>query len=430
MKSAVVVDSASPSEFDLAADLAAVGIRVVGAASRSNLVREAIRLAPSLIVGHELSVDEALFEACALLASTAPHPVVLFTNDPDVAKMERALRSGIHGYVVNGYGLDRMRSVLQLAEARFEHERGLRQELAEVTRRFDERKLVDRAKGILMRARQVSEEEAFRVLRTASMHTQRRVGQISRQVIDAAHYADVVNRAGKLRMLAQRLVKLHLLRAIDPTLAATDAQLADSIAQLDATIAGLGKSLSRATFGDLLEAVEAAWPPLRRLAGETAPTDPSSMAALLELDKLAEWLLQSADQLARHLENTGLVTTLHVINVSGRQRMWSQRYAKLALLGLRLGGAPARMALDEQAKAAEAFDRGLDYLRAIPLTTREIHAELAAAALAWTALQQASGQIVASSHGVKKLAESSETLLEAFEQLTDRYERSMQVLMG
>ena len=67
-----------------------------------------------------------------------------------------------------------------------------------------------------MRAREVTEAEAFAVLRTASMHSNQRVGQVSRQVIAAAHYADAVNRAGKLRMLSQRLVKLYALRLLEP----------------------------------------------------------------------------------------------------------------------------------------------------------------------------------------------------------------------
>lgn len=425
MKSVLVLDGAAPGAPDLAADLAAVGIHVLGAASCSNLVHEAIRHAPDLVVGHALSPDDALFEACAQLAATAPRAVAIFTSDPDAAKIERSLRAGIHAYVVNGYGLNRLRSVLHLAEARFRSERALRGELAALGQRFDERKLVDRAKGILMRARQVSEEEAFRVLRTASMHSNRRVGQVSQQVISAAHYADAVNRAGKLRMLAQRLVKLCALRLAAPASTPDDALLADSIAQTDANIAALGRSLSKATFGDLLEAVEAAWPPLRELVA--APSLPT--AQLVELDRRAEQLLLQADQLTRHLETAGLVTTLHVINVSGRQRMWSQRFAKQALLGLLLTGEAAQRTRDDLDQTAVAFEQAMDYLRTIPLGTREIRAALDAADTAWATLLQASKQ-VRSAAGLQALRESSEALLALFEQLTDRYEHSMQVLMG
>lgn len=442
MKTALVVDSTSPAVPDLAADLGAVGIQVIGSCSRDRLVHEAIRLTPALIVCHEVGVDEALFEACTRLASTAPHAVVVFTHDPDVGKIERAMRAGIHAYVVNGYGLNRLRAVTHLAEARFQHERALRAELAEIGKRFDERKLVDRAKGILMRARQVDEDEAFRVLRTASMHTNRRVGQVSQQVIEAAHYAEAVNRAGRLRMLAQRLVKLCAMQALRPTPAAAvvdaavpaDAQLLASIAQIDTNIAELGKRLSKATFGDLLEAVEVAWQPLHDGVLAPPPADPAAdpaadRARLIALDRLADVLLTQAERLTRHLETAGLVTTLQVINLAGRQRMWSQRYAKQALLGVLLTGDAARHARDDLAKTAAAFDQAMEYLKTIPLSTRDIREALAAANSAWTTLQQAGTQ-ARSARQQQVIAESSDTLLALFDELTDRYERSMQVLMG
>lgn len=424
MTSALVVEGSPPADVDLAADLAAAGVRVLGATARGDLVREAARTAPDVVVCHAVSPDEALFAAFALLAETAPCPVVVFTHDPEAAKIERALTAGIHAYVVNGYSAQRLRAVIQVARSRFEQERRVRAELAEVTRRFDERKLVDRAKGILMRARQVSEEEAFAVLRAASMHSNQRVGQVSRQVIAAAHYADAVNRAGKLRMLSQRLVKACALRALDRDAAARAGQIDDATRQIDANIAALARSLSKPTFGDLLEAVAAAWAEVRALA---AP----ALAAvdLAALDAAAERLLLQAEKLTRGLETAGLVTTLHVINVSGRQRMLSQRYAKEALLGLVLEGDAARAARAGLARTAETFEQALAHLRAIPLSTGEIRALLGDAERVWREVAAAARQVGQAS-GARALDGASDALLALFEQLTDRYERSMQVLMG
>jgi AmiR/NasT family two-component response regulator len=406
MTTALVVEGSPPGVVDLAADLAAAGIHVLGASARGNLVRDASQLAPDVVVCHEVSPDDALFEAFALLAESAPCPVVVFTHDPEAAKIDRAMRSGIHGYVVNGYGL---------------HRRG---ELADVSRRFDERKLVDRAKGILMRARQVSEEEAFAVLRAASMHTNRRVGQVSQQVIAAAHYADAVNRAGKLRMLSQRLVKLFVLRHLEPGVAAHARQLVAATEQIEGNIAALGKSLSKPTFGDLLDAVALAWLQVQALIAPPLSTD-----RLLELDGHAETLLRQADQLTRQLETAGLVTTLHVINVSGRQRMLSQRHAKLALLGVALDGQAGREARAEMARAAETFEAAMAHLKSVPLSTAEIRELLAEAERTWAEVAPSARQL-RSGAGVRGLDASSESLLAVFEQLTDCYERSMQVLMG
>jgi len=424
MTSCLVVACLSPGAPALASDLEAVGIHVLGAVQRNNLVQEVTRLAPDVVVFHEASPDDALFEGTALLHATAPRPVVVFTHDADADKMARALSSGIHAYEVNGYGLQRLRSVVHLAQARFAHDQQLREALADVSHRFEERKLVDRAKGILMRARQVSEDEAFRVLRMASMHSNQRVGQVSQQVIAAAGFAEAVNRAGQLRMLSQRLVKLYALRAMSGQSVPHGELLADSAERIDANLATLSKSLSKSTYGDLLDAVNAPWAQLK--AALSAPID---MARLSEVDASAERMLLQADRLVNNLETTGMATSLHVLNVSGRQRMLSQRLAKQALLAVLLTGDAAATARAEADKAKTAFEQGMDYLNAIPLSTREIRQSLDAAGRSWGAMTKASAR-VQSTDGQQALGESSEALLALFEQLTERYERSMQMLMG
>ena len=419
MTTALVVEGSPPGGIDLIGDLAAAGIHVRGAVARGALVREAAQAAPDVVVCYEVSPDDALFETFALLAETAPRPVVLFTHDPDVAKATRAMECGIHGYVVNGYGAHRLRAVVHVARARFDRERRIDAELADVTRRFDERKLVDRAKGILMRARQVSEEEAFAVLRAASMHSNRRVGQVSQQVIAAAGHAEAVNRAGQLRMLSQRLVKLHALRAI-----AGDDALADSVRHVEANLGWLDKSLSKATYGDVLDAVRTPW-----LALKAALATPGPPSSLTDVDALAERMLLHADRLVAALEASATMTSLHVINVSGRQRMLSQRVAKEALLAALLRGDQAAHARSNVELARTAFEEAMAYLRAAPLSTPDIVEALQAAGLAWTALLASLGQARAEP-GQRALLEASEALLSAFEQLTERYERSMQILMG
>jgi AmiR/NasT family two-component response regulator len=422
--SALVVEGTSSGPVDLVADLRAAGIHVLGAVGRDALVREVARLAPDLVVCQEAAPDDDLFDAFKRLAVAEPRPVVVFTQDPDAAKIERAVGSGIHSYVVNGYAPERLRSVIQVARARFAAEARLRGDFADLSRRFDERKLVDRAKGILMRAREVTEAEAFEVLRTASMHSNRRVGQVSRQVIAAAHYADAVNRAGKLRMLSQRLVKLYALRLLEPGAPRHAEQLAEAAARIEAALADLDRSLSRPTFGDLLQAVSDAWKPLEE--GVAAPPTPGCVA---ELDALADNLLHQADRLTGQLETAGLVTTLHVINLSGRQRMLSQRHAKYALLGLVVPAGATAAAEAERMKAAAELGQAMAELKALPLSTPEIRGLLEEAEGHWAEVVRAA-RPARQGGGVRGLDAASEALLETFEQLTARYERSMQVLMG
>jgi AmiR/NasT family two-component response regulator len=423
MTSAFVVSSGGVGSPDLQADLETVGIEVSGSSDIRTMVQDVIRGAPDLVVCYENHPDDALFASTAALGNAAPRPVVVFTNDPDAEKIERATSSGIHAYIVNGYGLHRLRSVIHLAQARFRQDRLLRDELSDVNHRFNERKLVDRAKGIIMRIRNISEDEAYKVLRSAAMHSKQRIGQVAQQVIDAARYAEAVNRAGQLRMLSQRIVKLYALMCAEVTPDVTATLCRDSLELIESNLTVLGRTLSKATFGDLLEAVVTPWTPLKA-ALRVAP----ATARLGEIDTLAERLLTQAEALTKTLETAGFAAALHVINVSGRQRMLSQRLAKHAVVASLLKGDAAAANRLAAKRTEKAFVEGLAYLEGIPLSTPEIRALLEDAAAAWRTFATALSR-PDSAEAKAEIAALSETLLTQFERLTELYERGMQMLM-
>ena len=417
MTTAFVVSAGGIGAPPLEADLRAVGIDVVGSADGRDVVKDVIQRAPDLLVCFETHPDDALFACTAALRNVAPRPVIVFTTDPDAEKIARATGSGIHAYVVNGYASHRLRSLIHLAQARFKHDQLLREELTDVQHRFNERKLVDRAKGILMRVRNISEDEAYTVLRKAAMQSKLRIGQVAQQVIDAARYADAVNRAGQLRMLSQRLVKLYALMCAGVTPDVTADLCRRSIEYIEGNVMILRRTLSKATFGDLLDAALTPWTPLKA-ALTAAPT----RERLAEIDAFAERLLTQSEALVKTLETAGFAAALHVINVSGRQRMLSQRIAKQAIIAsFSVGG---RMAGD----AEKGFVEGLAYLKTIPLSTPEIRALLEEADAAWSTLRALiNGSDLAAARA--EIAVLSETMLSRFDQLTDMYERSMQTLM-
>ena len=417
MPSALILTSGGPSAPALAEDLAAVGVEVIGTAECSNLVQTVIKSAPDLVMIYEFRPDAALFDSIALVTTTAPRPVVVFTPDPDADSIAHATLSGVHAYVVNGYSPARLRSVMHLAQARFQREQAVREELDGLNRRFAERKLVDRAKGILMGARQLREEEAYRALRTAAMHSKQRIGQVSQQVIDAALYGEAVNRAGQLRMLSQRTVKLYALMCCGTVPPSAPALLADSVGAVETNLAMLARSLSRPTFGDLLDAVARPWAALRG-----ALRAPAAVARLREMDALAEQVLGQAEQLTANLEVAAFATALRVINVAGRQRMLSQRLAKEALLRALLGEGAG------PGDARAELEAGFGYLAALPLSNAGIADELSRAATAWAGLQAALRH-AGDPAGQAGIASSSEALLTHLDRLTDQLERGLQVLV-
>ncbi|MBS0447086.1 MAG: type IV pili methyl-accepting chemotaxis transducer N-terminal domain-containing protein [Proteobacteria bacterium] len=409
------------ADRELQADCAAAAIHVLGASACDNLVRDAVRLAPSVVLCREVPRHPGFIEQCELLSRVAPTPVVAFTPDPDPQRMAQAVGAGIHAYVVQGYAAARLRPLVLLARARCAREQQTRGRLDDLTLRYEERKLVDRAKAVLMEARGLGEEDAFRVLRSTSMHTNQRIGQVAGHVVAAARSADAVNLAGRLRMLSQRFVKQRVLELA--ARASHGPGSADSRRQVEANLERLGKTVPRASFGALLDAVSAAWAELRSALPLAADA-----AALSAADAIAARLLDHAGRLTDALESAGLVTRLRVVNVSGRQRMLAQRVAKASLL--RASGCPDGDAIaNEQRVAASEFEAGLAYLRASPLGGRETVAALAEADRAWQRLLDACGR-ADTADGRTALDDASDVLLAMFDKLTADYQHSMNVLMG
>lgn len=115
-----------------------------------------------------------------------PRPIVMFTQDQDRTLMREALEAGVSAYVVDGLSVERVRPIVEVALARFEQWQALRRELDQAQTNLAERKVIERAKGIVMKQRGCTESEAYVLLRKLAMDRHQRLAHVAESVITMA----------------------------------------------------------------------------------------------------------------------------------------------------------------------------------------------------------------------------------------------------
>lgn len=168
-------------------ELARQGHLVVGVLDSALLIHDCVlRLQPDVVIVDSESPSRDTLEHLATVSDQCPRPVVVFSEDASQAPMQQALKAGVSAYVIAGLQPQRLLPVLQVAIARFEQDRALRGQLETAQTQLSERKLVERAKGLLMDEIGLSEEQAFAHLRRLAMDRGQRLAQVAERVI-AAH---------------------------------------------------------------------------------------------------------------------------------------------------------------------------------------------------------------------------------------------------
>ncbi len=127
-----------------------------------------------------------VLEELALASGPMDRPVAMFVDRSDATLTRAAIETGVSAYVVDGMRADRIKPILDAAIARFHMFHRMRAELAATKAALEERKVIERAKAILMRARGIGEEEAYALLRKTAMDQGRRVADIAQQLVMAA----------------------------------------------------------------------------------------------------------------------------------------------------------------------------------------------------------------------------------------------------
>jgi len=183
----LVVDESPERTAVLRDGLERAGYEVVAAlASPIELLRAVDQTRPDVIIIDTDSPSRDVLEHVVMISRDEPRPIVMFSSDAAPDSIRDAVLAGVSAYVVDGLDAARVKSIIEVAVARFGEHQRLRAELAEANLKLSERKRIERAKGILMKSRGVGEDEAYQMLRRMAMDRGKRLGEIAQQLIDMA----------------------------------------------------------------------------------------------------------------------------------------------------------------------------------------------------------------------------------------------------
>jgi response regulator NasT len=157
------------------------------------LAERIAQLQPDMIIVDAESDARDALEHVVMATRDARRPIVMFTNDQDTNNARAAVAAGVSAYIVAGLKPERIRPILDVALARFQHEQALLQTLAntqselnELSAELKDRKVIDRAKGLLMQRQGLSEEDAFKKMRKTAMDKGLKLAEVAQRMLDVA----------------------------------------------------------------------------------------------------------------------------------------------------------------------------------------------------------------------------------------------------
>lgn len=182
----LIADDESIRLLSLRAQLAALGHQIVGEASTGE---EAVALADSqrpdlAILDIKMPRMDGI-EVAERITRTRPIPIILLTAYSETQLVERAAQANISAYLMKPVSEEDLRPAIALALARFKQFQALRQEVADLREALEARKVIEKAKGILMRRLDLTEEEAFRRLQRQSQESNRKLAQVAEAIVVA-----------------------------------------------------------------------------------------------------------------------------------------------------------------------------------------------------------------------------------------------------
>lgn len=179
-------------ENSIRASIIEVGLREAGydrvtvVDDMTGLARRIEEINPDVIVIDLENPNRDMLESIFQISRAVKRPIAMFVDKSDEDSIVAAVEAGVSAYIVDGLKKERVKPILEMAVSRFNAFSRLQRELADAKSALEERKIIDRAKGILMKMRGLSEEEAFSLLRQTAMNEKKKIAEIAQSVVTAA----------------------------------------------------------------------------------------------------------------------------------------------------------------------------------------------------------------------------------------------------
>ncbi|AZN97575.1 ANTAR domain-containing response regulator [Mesorhizobium sp. M9A.F.Ca.ET.002.03.1.2] len=156
----------------------------------AGIARRIAEIEPDVIVIDLENPNRDMLENMFQLSRVVKRPIAMFVDRSDQASIEAAVEAGVSAYVVDGLRQERVKPILDMAISRFNAFSRMARELEEARSELENRKVIDRAKGILMRSRSLSEDAAYALLRKTAMSQNRKIREIAQSLVTAAGLLD------------------------------------------------------------------------------------------------------------------------------------------------------------------------------------------------------------------------------------------------
>lgn len=187
MLKVLVIDESKERAVEISAGLIASGYQVAAVLPDAyNLMDQVAQLKPDVILIDSDSPSRDTIEHLATLNRELPRPVLMFARDEDSETIRKAVKAGVSSYVVDSVSPHRLASIVEVALAGFEEFQALRKERDQANQKLSERVIVERAKGLLMKAKNLDEEAAYRALRKLAMDRGKKLVDVAQSIIDSA----------------------------------------------------------------------------------------------------------------------------------------------------------------------------------------------------------------------------------------------------